>query len=178
MEIESNIDFNHMDIEFNSEFILDPQLISMPPEIIDIIYKLTRNADMAKLSMTHTYIYDCRPVDAINYCKNITIHRKKFAPILNIIKTMEYRIDDKKAFDWGELGYESTRILNNCKIVYRHYDIGNFTVTNYGRDKFVMDKGRRIEKYHSEITVYMNTYSGVTHMLFLKMHAKYLYSDF
>lgn len=154
-----------MDIETNS------QLISMPPEIIENIYKSTGTAEMVKLSMTHPYIYDCRPADIIEYRKNAYNHSKKFAPILDTIRSMTYIIGGK---DEDSIAYESTRILNNSRTVYCCYDNGNLTAMNHDRGKFIPDLGPTISLYPLEIIVYANVYNNCTNMLLFKNSVKYL----
>jgi hypothetical protein len=174
---------NHMDIEntpinahINTHINYSNYLVSMPPEIIDIIYKST-GVDAVRFSMAHPYIYDCRPLDVIEYCKNISIHKKKFKPIIDCIKSMKYIIKEKEEFDWHEIGYESVRVLDNCEITYRCYDKGNLTVTNSARNEFIGGRDTIITLYPLEITVYMNVYNNRTHMLFLKGSVDYLYLD-
>lgn len=160
-----------MDIE------TDSRLISMPPEIIENIYKSTGTAEMVKLSMTHPYIYDCRPNDLIDYRKNAYNHSKKFNAALDTIKSMSYTIKDETDHERNIPGYKSTRILNGSTIVYYHYDNGNLTAMNHNRREFTRNPGPTIALYPVEIIVYMNVYNNCTHMLFFKGSANVLYSD-
>jgi hypothetical protein len=93
------------------------QLIQMPPEIIVMIYDSLDIKSKIKLSRTNTYIYDCRPVDEIEYCKWKSAHSKNMKPVINSINSIKYIIVEWVTSEYDRATY---RLIGNMESMYRY----------------------------------------------------------
>ena len=132
--------------------------------------------------MSDIYAYESRQVDERQVDElnlRLSIHRKNMMPILENIKTMDYTIGDKYMCSLGETRCESTRILNNCKVVYIGHECGSTTVFNYSRAKFITNipNSQPLGRGKYQVAVYTNESPvwGWTQILLHETHGKYLY---
>lgn len=102
------------------------QLIDLPPEVIDNIYKLLNIKDKIKFSLANSYIYDCRPADEINNYRWNFNHKKNMKTVFDHINSIRYGVINIYPAHPSRINFnDSYRIFNNVGIQYRYTSQNN-----------------------------------------------------
>ena len=127
------------------------EFVQLPPEIIDIIYNFIDVKSKIKLSVTNSYIYDCRPVDALNYHKWKSVHRKNILLSLDCIKSTSHYVVESG----DEHLYQVSRRISDRSIVTYKYTCASGTLRS---KKFIPYKGWhvRISSNYLDNTKYIS----------------------